>query len=224
MPDNSKKFHEFALRSALFKGRTDWYFCYLKAEKISHVLWILQEGETRLGEVAARSSELPHAVARMACGELDMRAVLSDVFGLLSELRLSMTQGLLNKETGTLLCREYEEMAQRLAAGSHPSPFVTAEDFKVTPLPELSAPPLAIKDISDIKKTSVKVSNTEQSERTSLILDYIRTHKQASIKQIAQVVKGCSEKTIQRELGTLIDKGLVRKLGERRWSVYTLLN
>jgi len=42
MPDNSNKFHEFALKSILFKGRHDWYFCYLKAEKIAHVLAVLQ--------------------------------------------------------------------------------------------------------------------------------------------------------------------------------------
>jgi hypothetical protein len=32
------EFHEIALKSILFKGRTDIYFCYLKSEKIAHVL------------------------------------------------------------------------------------------------------------------------------------------------------------------------------------------
>jgi len=54
----------------------------------------------------------------------------------------------------------------------------------------------------------------------SLILELVRKKKSLSIKEIATVVKGCSEKTIQRELALLIHQGLVRKVGERRWSLY----
>jgi DNA-binding HxlR family transcriptional regulator len=36
------------------------------------------------------------------------------------------------------------------------------------------------------------------------------------------MIRGVSEKTIQRELGALIESGLVMKQGERRWSVYSL--
>ena len=42
------------------------------------------------------------------------------------------------------------------------------------------------------------------------------------IKDLTPVIKGCSEKTIQRELATLVDKGIVNKEGERRWSVYSM--
>ena len=38
---------------------------------------------------------------------------------------------------------------------------------------------------------------------------------------VAKVIKGFSEKTIQRELTALIQQGLVQKRGERRWSVYS---
>ena len=233
MPDSSKKFHEFALKSILFKGRSDWYFCYLKTEKIAHVLAILATGSTAsggvspsamtgggLGEAAHRAAEVPQNIAYLAAGEMDAAALLADVFGLLSDLRVATTQGKLHKETGSLLCREYEEVAQRLVAGSHPSPFVTPEDFRISALPELEGPlnhsPLHLKDIKDTHK----MSNRTQSERVSLILTFIQKNKQASIKDIAAVVKGCSEKTIQRELGALIEQGLVRKVGERRWSVY----
>lgn len=221
MPDNSKRFHEFALKSGLFKGRSDWYFCYLKAEKIAHVLSMLLNQRSGTGELLERASELPQTVAYLAAGEADAAAVLADVFGILSRVRIATTDGVFNKEVGTLLCREYEEVAQRLAAGSHLSPFVTARDFELAPLPELSLgqPQAHIKDISD-KRVSNKMSDSPASERVSLILQFIQKAKRASIKEIAAVVKGCSEKTIQRELGALIERGLVRKVGERRWSVY----
>lgn len=223
MPDNSKKFHDFALKSILFKGRSNWYFCFLKTEKIAHVLTLLaQSAGERAEELADRAGEMPHNIAYLAAGEADAAAVLADVFSILSSVRMATTQGVFNKETGAILCKEYEEVAQRLVIGSHPSPFLTAEDFRIGSVPELEAPthqaapaPLHIKDIKDIRSVE-----KGQSERVTLILSTIRKNKQASIKDIAAVVKGCSEKTIQRELGSLIEQGLVRKVGERRWSLY----
>lgn len=224
MSDNNKKFNEFALQSVLFKGRADWYFCYLKSERIAHVLWITsgQAGEGRVRELAARAAELPASIAYVAAGESHIAAVLADIFGLLSEVRLAVSEQLFSKDTGVILCKEYEEVAQRLVAGSHPSPFVTSDDFRVAPLPELEAPAHAKSPIKDMYQTSMSdtVSNKTQSERMSLILDFIKKNKRSSIKDIAAVIKGCSEKTIQRELGALIEQGLVRKVGERRWSVY----
>ncbi len=55
------------------------------------------------------------------------------------------------------------------------------------------------------------------------ILDFLKLNPSSSIKDIAGVVKNCSEKTIQRELAILIEQGLVQKVGERRWTVYIAL-
>lgn len=41
-----------------------------------------------------------------------------------------------------------------------------------------------------------------------------------TIKDITAKIKDCSEKTIQRELIELLDKGSIKKTGERRWSKY----
>ena len=43
-----------------------------------------------------------------------------------------------------------------------------------------------------------------------------------TIKDISKVIKGCSEKTIQRDLMSLIKKGVLKKVGEKRWSKYVL--
>jgi predicted HTH transcriptional regulator len=45
-------------------------------------------------------------------------------------------------------------------------------------------------------------------------------NKAVSIKDIRTAITGCSEKTIQRELANLISQGLIKREGERRWSVY----
>lgn len=235
MPDKRSKFHDFALRSILFKGREDWYFCYLKTEKIAHVLAVLEQrteaGDGRVQEIATRAAGLPGDIAHLAAGEIDAPVVLADIFALLSAVRLAATEGLVHKETSSILEAEYEAVAERLMAGSHPSPFVSAEDFHIPHL-SLEPGPSAMSDTrmsnnvfnSPIQKDTQKGQNAApskgQSERTQRILDYIRQKGSVSIKEIATTIKGCSEKTIQRELISLIQAGLVRRVGERRWSHY----
>ncbi len=235
MPDKRSKFHEFALKSILFKGREDWYFCYLKTEKIAHVLAVLERraeaGEGHVQEIATRAAGLPGDIAHLAAGEIDAPVVLADIFALLCAVRLAATEELIHKETAGILEAEYEAVAQRLMAGSHPSPFVGVEDFHIPQL-SLEAGPSAISDTRmshsvferPIQKDSQKGQQSStfkvQSERTERILEYIRRQGSVSIKEIASTIKGCSEKTIQRELISLIQAGLVRRVGERRWSHY----
>lgn len=224
MSDAHKKFHEFALHSALFKGRTEWYFCYLKSEKIAHVLFALAErgGEknSSLGELTRGACELPATVAHFAAGELDVSFLLGDIFALLPLVRLCASEGSLSPENSAVLVREYEGIAERIVLGNRPSPFGTAEDFAVPLLlGERSGEPPFLKD-TRLPVGIAKGQHKGQKERMSLILEFIKKQKGASIKDITGVIKNCSEKTIQRELSALIRNGLIRKVGERRWSQY----
>lgn len=238
MSDIEKKFHEFALQSILFKGRSDWYFCYLKAEKIAHVLSILAE-RSEIKErdmafkLASAAADLPHTLAHFAAGEVDATVVVADIFSLLSKVRLATTGGFLEKENGAILLSEYEMLAERFSQSVHPSPFAGLSDFAVpeVTLEELpQAPSLSTQKLPNVSslgqsnkgqsKGQIKELHKGHNDRAQKILDFVRKNKQSSIKDIAAVVKNCSEKTIQRELALLIEEGLVKKVGERRWSVY----
>lgn len=59
-------------------------------------------------------------------------------------------------------------------------------------------------------------------DRKRVIMDVLKEKGQSSIKDISEVVKDCSEKTIQRDLNELIQSGVVLRDGERRWSKYSL--
>ncbi len=59
---------------------------------------------------------------------------------------------------------------------------------------------------------------TDRAERIKTVLE---AKPQATIKDIAEVITDVSEKTIQRELNSLIEKGQVLREGERRWSRYS---
>ena len=247
MPDGSKKFHEFAVKSILFKGHTDLYLCYLKAEKVAHVLSVLQarsaaEMADKLQTLVSAASRLPETVLHFAAGEIDITVILADIFSLLSATRLAGTQQFIVNENAAILVTEYERLAEKLASGTRLSPFISEGDFILPSLPvseptlqlmqpsETSAQAAIVKDNKGQSKGQKDKQPSVQGQskdlqgglakRTSLILEFVRKHKNVSIKDIAKVIKGFSEKTIQRELTLLIQMDLVEKRGERRWSVY----
>jgi len=73
--------------------------------------------------------------------------------------------------------------------------------------------------VSDKDESNGQKINT----RRSTILNVIKDKGNVSIKDISLIVKDCSEKTIQRELSTLMSLGMVERKGERRWSTYSII-
>jgi hypothetical protein len=232
------EFHEIALKSILFKGRNDLYFCYLKSERIAHVIAVLAKNSAfkdtqNFEEARSLSSRLPHILLHFVAGEIDPALVLADILSLTSVIRLMATESQVSKKNSLVLVQEYENIARMIAAENHPSPFISTEDFSIQEIENIPEPrplfPQALpslhakqdlKVIKDIDKGHGVSGNKEQNDRASLILDFVLKNNGVSIKDIAEVIKGCSEKTIQRELGVLIRQGLIKRRGERRWSVY----
>lgn len=63
----------------------------------------------------------------------------------------------------------------------------------------------------------------KRTNRQNIIIGLLKKKKELTIKDIAQTIKDCSEKTIQRELISLISLGVIKRAGERRWSKYSLI-
>ncbi len=70
----------------------------------------------------------------------------------------------------------------------------------------------------------IPLINENKSKRQDTILSFINERKSASIKDISALFSDTSEKTIQRELGALVQAGKITKRGEKRWSVYMAVN
>lgn len=60
------------------------------------------------------------------------------------------------------------------------------------------------------------------SQRQALIIKEIRSKDHLTIRDLIGKIEGCSEKTIQRELLSLVETGILKKEGERRWSRYSI--
>ena len=84
-------------------------------------------------------------------------------------------------------------------------------------------------DISSNNKMSLTKKPVEEkivkdkNNRQEIILSMLKSGVKLTIKDFAQNIKDCSEKTIQRELTKLIKDNLIRRDGERRWSKYKLI-
>lgn len=64
----------------------------------------------------------------------------------------------------------------------------------------------------------------KKNKRQATIIALMKRRKEVMIKDISSVIHDCSEKTIQRELQELVDRGVLVKEGERRWTRYRLSN
>lgn len=90
-----------------------------------------------------------------------------------------------------------------LAKESSPSPY--SQSFTQTPV-----------------RRPLGVFKTRKTSRRDQILALFVKGQDMSIKDISTKVRGCSEKTIQRELNALVFENIVERIGEKRWSRYVL--
>lgn len=88
---------------------------------------------------------------------------------------------------------------------------------------KFTTPHLGAADRSQRTTTTTQRSTATASTRRDQIITIIMDKKTVSIKDLSIEIKDCSEKTIQRELNTMIQNGVIRREGQRRWSTYSLL-
>jgi DNA-binding transcriptional ArsR family regulator len=69
---------------------------------------------------------------------------------------------------------------------------------------------------------AVGQSKGQREERRKALKDILSYKRQSTIKDISEKMSDTSEKTLQRELISMVEDGLVIKEGERRWSRYSL--
>ena len=66
------------------------------------------------------------------------------------------------------------------------------------------------------------VVSVKKNSRQSIIINLLKRKKEIMIKDVSPLITGCSEKTIQRELLAMVEQGIIKKTGEKRWSRYSL--
>jgi hypothetical protein len=98
----------------------------------------------------------------------------------------------------------------------------------VSGLPTDTQQPRVVREVVVAPKQKKFIPLVENKERRSVrqeqVLKVLQTDAEMSIKDITNKVRGCSEKTIQRELSELLDQKKIVRIGDKRWSRYLKLS
>jgi hypothetical protein len=100
------------------------------------------------------------------------------------------------------------------------------DKHSTNPVPTTIASPRAFFRTENTPQQKIQkgqdIPEEDKKDRKEKILNIIKDKKQVMIKDIVTSITGCSEKTIQRELSALVAQGVLKKIGEKRWSRYEL--
>ncbi|MCR4333785.1 MAG: hypothetical protein NUV60_02100 [Patescibacteria group bacterium] len=228
---------EKSIFNTIFEKDIRRVFVYKKAERLAKAIHLI-------GPAFAESTSLKDRLDAVAIGLIDAavlpphaaRAALSrELLALSSVLSIARTSSLLSSMNAELITREAHMLLHEVAAYEEPRVFFdesptlseiakSAGSSRDTSVPKrtpstggglTSGGKGHIKDTEDLSDNNIK-------DRRETILSVIKNKRTANIKDISTMIRGVSEKTIQRELLSLIGLGVVVKSGERRWSTYSL--
>jgi hypothetical protein len=147
---------------------------------------------------------------------------------ILSLLQVAQISGIISEMNFNILKHEFEGLIQQFEQEekSRANGVVLSEQFfNVSDIP--MAIPESVSKGHNIMSDRLSVKNNEtkqkdKSNRQDIIIGLLKKGGELGIKDFNSAIKGCSEKTIQRELLSLISKGQIKKVGEKRWSRYSL--
>ena len=156
---------------------------------------------------------------------------LKDKFHVAKEIMplftLAKNAGLVSETNHEIMTRELSRVEQEQEKGLdsmlqrdiHLAERVSPQPVKVEPVRDrLPEPKPMIKPAE--KESGVVLA--KKNSRQEVILDLLKHKKEIMIKDVSSLISGVSEKTIQRELLSMVSEGVLKKIGEKRWSRYSL--
>lgn len=167
--------------------------------------------------------------------DLVVDALSSSARDLISYLSLASLSGLISRNNANIIILEIETVlsafGQMMDENAAKAGFVLSEDFFGTDS-DLSSHVIkklnkgqsmgSISDKQNItKKDTVNIKDKKNTRQERIIM-LLKNQTNLTIKDFVKVINDCSEKTIQRELISLVERGVVKREGERRWSTYSL--
>ncbi|MEK7510877.1 MAG: hypothetical protein AAB582_01400 [Patescibacteria group bacterium] len=237
---NSADFDTFVLDKGIFSNVFDKdirrVFIYKKAERLAKAIHLIapafrnsQALREKLDMIAiglVDAAVLPPALARVALSR--------ELLALSSVLSIARAGGLLSVMNADLIGREAHLLLQEVAAYEEPRLILedgptlaglvkssTMEGRTETKSNTQRQAPVSKGHTSDNKGQRLS-DNTSSSTRREVVLDVLKQKGPSYIKDISVVIRDVSEKTIQRELQSLVAEGVVERSGKRRWTTYTL--
>ena len=139
-----------------------------------------------------------------------------------AKLRVANAAHLLNSDLLEVFVHEIDSVQRALRKYTEPTvsnPLAREESVEAL---ALIRRPNRVKQV-DARAVTQRQGEAPLLDRRTRILTTIKDKGEATIKDIVEVISDCSEKTIQRELISLINDNIIVREGERRWSKYKLI-
>ncbi len=143
--------------------------------------------------------------------------VLNDEVLTLLLTEVDLVQRYLRNHFATQLPQSVEEYRARIASPSEPTKAPRQFDRSGS-----ATRPSRVQIPKGDISSDAHMVYSQLVDRAARIKTVLEAKPEATIKDIAEVITDVSEKTIQRELNSLIEKGQVIRQGERRWSKYSI--
>ncbi len=226
-----------AIFSNVFEKDIRRVYIYKKAERLAKAIHlvspafrdvkVLRERLQRLSVDLVDASVMPPAVAK----ETLSRELLS----LSSVLSMARSAGMLSPMNADIIMREAHHLLQEIAGYEDPritldevpslaslakaAPAQVRKEVVRMPVAPHVSSPVLYKGHTD--KGQI-MSKKDKSDRKEAILSILSSKGPVDIKDLSTLIRDVSEKTIQRELQSLVEEGRVSRTGERRWTRYSL--
>lgn len=212
---------------------------FKKTEKIISVVFYIinntdteKKTETLISLIASKA----HFAHENALRTLEVKPVSSkevleqfaqSLVGLESTLRIAAAANIISAEVLAVMVGEIDAVLRGLKTFIHSNTnnddLLFSQSYPSVFSSEIPAPQVHKERKRTPTATSELPKNTSGSgDRRERIKTILEAKREATIKDISEIITDVSEKTIQRELNAMIDENLVKRQGERRWSKYSI--
>jgi hypothetical protein len=166
--------------------------------------------------------------------EKDKISTIRDISALFT---VAKTAGLISEANYEILVRELSRFREMIEVPLDQSIFQAPLSYeKALPEPKEQEPVKDKKPYEEVKPAKSELLDeiptrplkqfgavsVKKNSRQSVIIALLKRKKEIMIKDVSPLISGCSEKTIQRELSAMVAAGILRKIGDKRWSRYSL--
>lgn len=227
---------EKSIFANIFEKDVRRVFIYKKAERLAKAIHLITPAFVETPALRERMDAVAVGLidAAIRPPTAARTAMSHELLTLSSVLSIARTSGLLSHMNADLIAREAQALLQEVAAYEEPRLFLDdaptlaelAKDAARQAEPSRQALPQREVRLSRTAPSAQKDSKGQLAapikDREEIVLTIIKEKGSASIKDISTRFRDVSEKTIQRELTSLVLRGRVVKRGERRWSMYSL--
>lgn len=216
----------------LIHDETYYKYIFKKTERIVSVVFYILNNVPENSRTVSHIEDIQHAArsvhdavlqsleSRMHTSEDIVRGVAHALIYLESKLTVAQVSGVISSEVLSVLQNEIDAVlrgTQRYIGEETNVLFSSIEEREPVKKQKNT------RSLSTPLLQDGQLSAVSTSDRRARIKTILEAKGEATIRDISDIIKDISEKTIQRELNAMIEDNVVKRQGERRWSKYSIL-